>query len=286
MRILIAGHEGMLGTDLVKVFCADHEIRGIGLPGFDITVLEDCLAMARDFRPELIINAAALTAVDYCESHEAEAVLVNGYGAGNLASAAASVAARIVHFSTDYVFDGMKREPWVEGDVPRPVSAYGRSKLLGEQLVRMAWTHHLILRTSWVFGLNGPNFIRTIVSAARKGQPLRVVNDQFGSPTNTVDLARQTRMLVEACCRGVYHVTNSGSCSWYDLACRAVEWGGLDVRVSPVSTGEFPRPAPRPRNSVLENRRLRAEGLPLARCWTEAAREYLADLLSSTPATA
>jgi dTDP-4-dehydrorhamnose reductase len=285
MKILIAGHTGMLGTDLVKTFGDGHEIRGVSLPGFDITSIEDCLSLARECRPGLIINAAALTAVDYCESHEEEANLANGYGAANLAAAAASVSAKFVHYSTDYVFDGSKPAPWVETDTPHPLSAYGRSKLLGEFLVRTAWSDFLILRTSWVFGLNGPSFIRTILKAAGNGQPLRVVNDQFGSPTGTVDLARHTRTMVEAGCRGIYHVTNSGSCSWHELAVRVVEWAGLGNEVVPVSTSEFPRPAPRPRNSVLENRRLAREGLPAMPPWEQAVRSFVGDLLSSTRAT-
>src|SRR5262249_10948072 len=147
-----------------------------------------------------------------------EAFRVNGEGSANLAAAAAAADSLLVYYSTDYVFDGTKEEPYRESDAPNPQSVYGRSKLQGEEMARATAGHHLILRTSWLFGCNGKNFIRTIVSAARKGDPLCVVNDQKGSPSFTRDLAARTRTMLERGCRGTYHVTNRGSCSWYELA--------------------------------------------------------------------
>jgi len=276
MKILIVGNLGMLGTDLMKQASLHHEVLGVDRQELDITDPAQCLEFLSDFRPGAVINAAALTRVDYCETHEEEALLVNGHGAGNLAEAASFVSALLVHYSTDYVFDGLKSDAYVEEDPPNPSSAYGRSKLCGEELVQSHGRDHLILRTAWLFGQNGANFIRTILDAAQKGQPLRVVNDQKGSPTYSRDLAACTLRLIEARCRGTYHLTNSGSCTWYQLAVCAVAWAGLkDVRVTPVSTAEFPRPAPRPANSVLANARLEREGFPLMRPWQEAAREYV-----------
>jgi dTDP-4-dehydrorhamnose reductase len=227
-------------------------------------------------RPDVVINAAAFTRVDDCETHKEEAFLINGQGAGNLAMAAASVNALLVHYSTDYIFDGLKKDAYLEADTPNPQSIYGKSKLLGEELIRQNCPSHLILRTSWLFGKNGPNFIRTIVGMARKGMPLRVVNDQKGSPTYSKDLAAHTLKMIDAGCRATYHLTNGGSCTWFELASKAIEWAAIKgISIVPVSTSEFPRPAQRPANSILDNAHLKRDGLPLMRHWQEAAREYI-----------
>ncbi len=276
MKILIVGGRGMLGTDLMEAFNSVHDTTGIDLPELDITQQESCHAKLKEFRADVVINAAAFTQVDACESREQEAFLVNGHGAGNLAIAAASSGAMLVHYSTDYVFDGRKEAAYVEDDLPNPQNVYGKSKLLGETLIREHCPNHLILRTSWLFGPNGSNFIRTIVNAARKGNPLRVVNDQKGSPSYSKDLAAHTLRMIEAGCRSTYHVTNSGCCSWYELASEAVAWAGmLDIPIAPVPSSEFPRPAPRPANSVLANAHLERAGLPLMRPWQAAVREYV-----------
>jgi len=276
MKVLIVGCMGMLGSDLMARFGSCHQVRGVDQQEMDITRPEQCLEQIQDFRPDAVINAAALTKVDYCESNEREAFLVNGEGAGNLAKAAAECGALLVHYSTDYVFDGQKMEAYLEEDAPNPQSIYGKSKLLGEELVRRQCSDYLILRTSWLFGRNGRNFIRTIVDLARKGTPLRVVNDQRGSPSYSEDVASHTLRMVEAGCRSTYHLTNSGFCTWYDLAVKALEFMGMEgVPVTPVSTREFPRPAPRPANSVLANCRLERDGLPPLRPWQGAVREYI-----------
>jgi dTDP-4-dehydrorhamnose reductase len=276
MKVLIVGCRGMLGTDLMEVMGPVYDMTGLDLPDLDITQSEQCLAKAQELRPEVIINAAAFTRVDACEESEKEAFLANAYGAGYLAKAAASVGSLFVHYSTDYIFDGEKSESYLEEDAPNPQSVYGKSKLLGETLIREHCSQHMILRTSWLFGRNGSNFIRTIVDAARKGTPLRVVNDQKGSPTYSLDLAVHTRMMIEAGCRATYHVTNRGSCTWHDLARSVLEWAGINsVPITPVATAEFPRPARRPANSILANSHLERDGLPPMRPWQVAAREYV-----------
>ncbi|HTY63270.1 MAG TPA: dTDP-4-dehydrorhamnose reductase [Acidobacteriota bacterium] len=276
MKVLIVGSRGMLGTDLMETFSRAHETTGTDLPELDITQLEQCHAKLNELRPDVIINSAAFTQVDACESRQEEAFLANGHGAGNLAKAAASIGALLVFYSTDYVFDGQKQDAYVEEDTPNPQSIYGKSKLMGETLTREHCPNHLILRTSWLFGRNGNNFIRTILNTARNGNPLRVVNDQRGSPTYSKDLAAHTRLMIEAGCRSVYHVTNGGSCTWYALASCALGWAGMEnIPISPISTSELSRPARRPANSVLANERLRREGLPLMRSWQSAAREYV-----------
>ncbi len=265
----------MLGSDLMSAARARHEVSGADLPQADITDRAQCLELAHGLHPDVVINAAALTQVDYCESHEEEALRVNGHGAGNLAEAAASVGALLVHYSTDYVFDGLKEGPYLEEDTPNPATVYGRSKLLGEELVIRSGREHLILRTAWLFGNNGANFIRTIVEAARQGRPLSVVDDQRGSPTYSRDLAAYTLKMIDAGCRGTYHLTNSGSCSWYELAACALQWAGLaEAELKPATTAEIRRPAPRPANSVLANARLEREGFSPMRLWKDAAREY------------
>lgn len=266
----------MLGTDLMEVFGTYHQVMGLSRAEFDITNPEQCRARIGDFGPDAIINAAALTRVDYCESHEQEAFSANADGARNLAEAASAAGSILVHYSTDYIFDGRKTDPYVEEDLPNPQSVYGKSKLRGEELVRAVSPNHLILRTSWVFGRNGKNFIRTILGAGREQRTLRVVHDQRGSPSYTRDLASQTQRMLLAGCRGVYHLTNSGSCTWYELATAALAWAGLsEVEVLPVTTAEYPLPTPRPANSVLANARLQREGLQVMRSWQEAAREYV-----------
>jgi dTDP-4-dehydrorhamnose reductase len=276
MKLLIVGCLGMLGSDLMQVFSSQEDVLGLDLPDIDISDPGQCKERVQSSRPEVIINAAAMTDVDSCETHESQAVRVNGNGPGHLADAAAEIGALLVHYSTDYVFDGQKAEAYCESDPTAPMSAYGRSKLIGEELVRSGCQDHLIIRTSWAFGRNGKNFIRTIVGAAREGRALRVVNDQRGCPTYTRDLASHTALMLNAGCRGTYHVTNSGSCTWYELAVRALECAGLEcVPVTPVTTGDFPRPAKRPANSVLSNSKLQREGLPLMRPWPIAAREYI-----------
>ncbi len=276
MKVLIVGCRGMLGTDLMTAFSRCHEVIGLDRPEIDIARPEQCLARAKDLHPAVLINAAAFTRVDDCETHEEEAYLVNGYGAGNLSKAAAATDSLLVHYSTDYVFDGHKKGAYLEEDAPNPQSVYGKSKLLGETLIRQNCSNHLIIRISWLFGPNGSNFIKTILDLAKTGSRLRVVDDQKGSPTYTRDVAEHTLRMIEAGCRSTYHLSNSGSCSWFELASRALEWAGFEgIPIAPVSTSEFPRPAPRPANSVLACARLEQDGLPMMRPWQAAVREYI-----------
>ena len=269
----------MLGSELMTAFGSGtdvYETIGLDLPEIDIVLPESCRSAIGELHPDVVINAAAFTRVDDCESQRGIAMNVNGVGAGNLGAAASAIGALFVHFSTDYIFDGRKPEGYLEDDEPDPVSVYGKSKLLGETLVRRHSSKHVIIRISWLFGAGGVNFIRTIVNAARKGNPLRVVNDQHGSPTYTKDVAAQTLKMIEAGCHGTYHVTNGGDCTWYDLAVQAISWAKIpDVSITPVASTEYPRPAPRPASSILVDTRLEREGLPRLRSWREAAREYV-----------
>jgi dTDP-4-dehydrorhamnose reductase len=280
MKILIVGCRGMLGSELMTAFNSGHETAGLDLPELDITQPEVCLAHAVDLKPNVIVNAAAFTRVDDCESQEEKALLINGHGVGNLARAASEIGALFVHYSTDYIFDGKKSEAYLEDDRPNPKCVYGKSKLLGETLARQNCSNHLVLRISWLFGEHGPNFIRTIIGAARKGGPLRVVNDQKGSPTYAKDVAAYTLRMIEAGCRNTYHLTNSSFCTWYELAAAAIEWAGIkNITITPVPSSEYLLPAARPANSMLANARLMEDGLPLMRSWQLAAREYVDNFL-------
>jgi len=283
MKVLVVGCRGMLGSELMEALRSDsggYETVGLDLPEIDITRLQSCRGAIDGFRPDVVINAAAFTRVDDCETRQNLAISVNGDGAGNLAAASAAAGAMFVHYGTDYIFDGRKAEGYREDDAPAPASVYGKSKLLGEEMVRRNSPKHMIIRISWLFGANGANFIRTITGAARKGNPLRVVNDQHASPTYAKDVAGQTVKMIEAGCSGTYHVTNGGDCTWYDLAVKAVEWAKIpDISITPITSSEYPLPAPRPSYSILLDTRLAREGLPRLRSWQDAAREYVEQYL-------
>jgi dTDP-4-dehydrorhamnose reductase len=280
MRVLIVGHKGMLGSDMMGAArAAGHEATGIDFPDIDITKkesIEKCFAAAA---PQAVINCAAYTAVDACETNCDAAFAVNAAGAGLLARAAEERKAACVHFSTDYVFDGTATRPYVESDATNPTSVYGRSKLEGERLVLKNSTHAFIFRIAWLYGAGGNNFVKTIRSIALKnaasGAPLRVVNDQTGTPTWTVDVCAQTLRMMTTQHYGLYHATSEGRCSWFDFAVAIVRAAGTPVQVQPCSTAEFPRPAPRPMFSVLENSGLKKIGKNIMPAWEVAFEKFL-----------
>jgi dTDP-4-dehydrorhamnose reductase len=272
MRILVLGARGQLGRDMTATAAsAGHAVSGVDLPECDITDAGVVERAARAFGPELVINCAAYTAVDDCERNEDLAFRVNRDGAANAAAAAERVGAAFVHFSTDYVFDGESGRPYLETDRPNPLTVYGRSKLAGEEAVAAACARHRVLRPAWLYGREGANFVKTIIRNAvrcgREGKPLRVVNDQRGTPTWSVDLCRQTLALAGVEQFGVFHATSEGACTWFDFAARIVAAAGVKVEVQPCATNQFPRPARRPANSVLENARLKALGLNVMPPW-------------------
>lgn len=278
MKTLITGANGMLGRRLVEVFQAQGMTHGFDLHDFDITDLEQVRRAVARVKPDWIIHTAAFTRVDEAEEKIEEVYRANAQGTRNMALAAAEHGSRLVYFSSDYVFDGESSRPFREWDSPAPINQYGASKLAGEFMVRSISPQHLIIRTSWLFGPDGPNFVATIAAKARAGEVMRVVDDQQGSPTYTIDLARKTRELVERGLAGTYHVTNSGDCSWFELAQAIVSTMQLEVSVIPVSSSEFPTPARRPRYSVLENFMLKLDGLSPMPHWKAAVRSYLDEL--------
>ncbi len=268
--VIILGARGMLGRAMAEVW-ADTEPLLLDRDELDLTDERAINAMFETHHPELLINCAAYTAVDDCETNEEAALAVNGLAVGYLARAAAETNARLIHFSTDYVFDGCRPDGYPEDAIPNPHSAYGRTKAFGEREWINAGCDGYIIRTSWLYGPGGKNFVDTIIGHGRQRPEVNVVNDQHGAPTYTLDLARFTRQLVDDdFAVGIYHGVNSGTATWFDLATLAFELAGVASMVAPCTTAEFPRPAPRPEWSVLLN----SYG-PGMRPWPDALRSYL-----------
>ncbi len=284
MHWLVTGSGGQLGRCLVRRLGTDVGHRLAAGPDharLDVADRESLRAILDATRPDVVVNAAAFTWVDRCETEPDTAWRVNAEAPGLLAQECASRRIRLVHVSTDYVFDGQGCRPYTEEDPVAPRSAYGRGKLEGERRVRAALPEALIVRTSWLFG-PGRNFIATMLGfaarrrAERDDGPLRVVDDQFGSPTHAADLAGWIVQLVEGNARGLYHLANRGVATWWEVAREALDLGGFgDVRVERVATSEFPRPAPRPAYSALDGSKADAAGV-LRRGWREALAAYIA----------
>ena len=274
MKILITGAYGMLGSDLREVL-KNHELIATGSKDLDITDENEVIDFISENSPEIVINAAAYTAVDDCETNYDDAYAVNAIGPKNLAIACNKIDVPLVHVSTDYVFDGSKRTPLLETDTLGPQSAYGKTKLEGEKFIQENTDKYFILRTAWLYGIHGGNFVQTMLGLAENHDEITVVDDQIGSPTYSLDLAVSIANLLESDKYGIYHLTNEGECSWYEFSKRIFELSGVDVKVMPVSTEEFPRPAPRPRYSVLSNQKWIKAGFPPMRDYKEALSDYL-----------
>jgi dTDP-4-dehydrorhamnose reductase len=275
MRLLVVGAAGMLGRDVVAA-ATGHDVVGLSHRELDVRDEAAVNHALRAQRADAVVNCAAYTDVDGAESDEEAAMAVNAVGALNVAEAAAAVGAVVVYPSTDYVFDGSKREPYVESDPVAPRSAYGRSKLEGE-LSTAAVERHLVVRTAWLFGSGGRNFVETMLRAGERGA-VRVVDDQVGCPTYTPHLAAAIVAMLESGLTGVVHAAGSGDCSWYEFAVEIFRRAGADVDVSPCTTDEFPRPAPRPAYSVLRSERAGAPTLPH---WREGLGAYLAERVAA-----
>lgn len=270
--IVVVGARGMLGHDLLELY--GSECRGVYHDEMEITSPASVEKVLKELRPKVMINAVAYTDVDGCETNQTRAFQVNGDGVLNLARVTAEIGAKLVQVSTDYVFDGSKGKPWLEDDLVNPLSAYGRSKLAGEENARFN-PDHLIVRTQWLYGLHGKNFVETMLRLGKEKDEIGVVHDQIGSPTWTVDLSRAIRALIDADCRGTYHVANAGSCSWCEFAAAIFEEAGLKTIVKPITTGELGRPAPRPLYSVLGCGKLQRDTGFEPEGWREALRKYL-----------
>jgi dTDP-4-dehydrorhamnose reductase len=277
VKVLVTGATGQLGTDLLGAF-SDDDVVGLGHGDLDVTDEAAVVAAVRDHAPDLVVHAAAYTKVDACEFDSDRAWQVNAIGAWWVARACALADAQLVYVSTDYVFDGAAGRPYTEFDATSPVSMYGRSKEGGEQLVRSTLPAHYIVRTSWVQGATGGNFVKTMLRLGEERDALSVVDDQTGSPTFTFDLAPAIRRLAVTGRHGTYHLTNSGHCTWFELARAVFDEAGVEVELTPTDTATFGAPAPRPAFSVLDNCMARITGLEALPEWRQSLKRLLADL--------
>ena len=294
MKVLLLGSDGLLGSELKKVFSSDYDITAFVRENLDITDEKEVLQKVEEIKPRIIINATGYTSVDNAESEKDLATAVNGYAVGYLAKAAQKVGALLVHYSTDYVFSGNKGVGYTEDDMPAevPSTIYGQSKLLGEMELQKNTDKFYLIRTSWVFGSGGKNFVDTMIRLGTERDELRVVNDQHGKPTYAVDLAKATRDLIESSAKfGIYHLTNEGDTTWYEYAKYIIgkygtmqKWRKKELRCIILENSEdFSRlhivrgqatPAKRPSWSILVNTKF-----PHLRPWQEALKEYLNSLI-------
>ena len=275
MKILITGSNGMLAHDLINALQERHDLILTTSKTLDITDKKQTIDYIRDKKPDIVINSAAYTDVDGCEENQDLAYSVNGEGVRNLALACRDIDCPLVHISTDYVFDGSATKPIREDGEIGPISVYGKSKLEGEQAIQDILDKYFIIRTAWLYGINGRNFPKTMLELAENHPEITVVYDEVGTPTYTPDLAEGISQLIETDYYGIYHLTNSGSCSWCEFARYIFEIAGKDVKVIPVTASEFARPAPRPSYSVLDNTNWIERGFKPLRSYKDAIKEYI-----------
>ena len=275
MRILVTGADGMLGRTLMRRL-SDHECRGTDIGDCDLTQGGDVEAMIGDFRPDAVIHCAAMTAVDDCETKQELAFAVNVKGSGNVAVACGRHGARLIAISTDYVFAGDLDRPYHEDDPTGPRTVYGQTKLAGERLIAVHCPNHVIARVAWLYGAGGPSFLHTMLRLGNQaGDALKVVDDQIGNPTSTDAVAGGIERLLSAQIAGVVHLTCEGEATWFEFTKEIFRQAGLTREIVPCTTDEYPRPAPRPANSRLENRALRLHGLPDLPSWQAALATFL-----------
>ena len=275
MKILITGSNGMLGQDLIEELADKHTVIAASSRILDITDEMKVMDYVNSTKPDIIINSAAYTDVDGCETNVEKAYSVNGEGPRNLALACRENDIPLIHVSTDYVFKGNTQTPRLEDDELGPLSVYGKSKLEGEKAIEEILDKYFILRTAWLYGYNGGNFPKTMLQLAKDHDKLTVVYDEIGTPTYTPDLAKAIAELVDSDKYGTYHLTNSDSTSWYDFAKLIFEIADVDVEVEPVTASEFARAAKRPNYSVLNNEKWNANGFTPLRSYREAIKDYI-----------
>ncbi len=283
MKILITGYKGMLGSDLVETLKDEnkHELILTDIDDLDIANFNQVDEFLKKEKPELIINVAAYTDVDGCETNRDLAFNVNSIGPKNLAIVSNEINAKLLHISTDYVFSGDSLKPYNEDDETGPNSYYGETKLQAELFIKKNTDDYFIIRTAWLYGFNGKNFVKTMLQLAKTNDKIRVVNDQHGSPTFTKDLAIAISELIKTDKYGIYHVTNSDNCTWYDFAKQIFELADVNISLVPVTTEEYPTPAKRPEYSVLSNEKWESAGFISLRSYKDALKNYMELELSS-----
>ncbi len=282
MKVLVIGASGQLGTDLCEAL-QDSELIPLTHKDIEISAMSSVKQVFNDYKPDIIVNTAAYVRVDDCEDEKDKAFQVNVLGARNVAVIAQELGVRLLHLSTDYVFGGEgepRTTPYTEFDTPVPLSIYGKSKLAGENLVRHFCFRHFIVRASALFGIagssgKGGNFVETMLRLAIERYELRVVNDQVFSPTYTRDLARKIAQLLDTEYYGIFHITNKGTCSWYEFTVEIYRLAGIKATVVPITSDQYPQKAQRPRYSVLDNYHLRLLGMNDMRAWQDALKDYL-----------
>lgn len=286
MKVLVTGAAGQLGTDVVSLFREiGHTVIACDRDTLDITDQSACLTTLNEYKPDAVIHCAAFTAVDLAEQEVDAAYKVNAVGTRNMVLASERVGAKFCYISTDYVFDGSSEDPYREYDNTNPQTIYGKSKRAGEIMVQSLSSSYFIVRTSWVYGLHGKNFVKTMLRLAEERPEIKVVNDQHGSPTYTVDLAKFLLELVVTEKYGIYHASNTQACTWYEFAeaifaeAQSITGRSYSVNVRPCTTEEFPLPAPRPRNSRMEHLSIRTNGFTDLRPWREGLRDFLMEHL-------
>ena len=287
MKMLLIGADGQLGSDLAVQFASRFDLIPFTIANLDITRADAVRSAVDAIRPDIIVNTAAYHKPDDCEQHPDLAFGVNALAARTLALAAESTGAQLVHFSTDYVFDGEKQSPYLETDCPNPLSVYGASKLSGELLIRQISDRHLVLRVSGIYGKTrcmgkGGNFINTMMRLYREKKNIRVVTDEIMTPTSTVEIGRQLDAMLQHGLTGLFHATNGGACSWHEFAKAVFAFLNLDVAVQPARVADFPPSVKRPRYSVLENARLNVLGLNVMTDWKTALKNFLKNVKPET----
>lgn len=274
--MLITGGAGLLGREIHDAFRSDYDVRAAGIRECDVTRPTDCRRAVGGFRPHVVVHCAGYTTVDKAESDEAAAFAVNAEGTRNVARECRAQGALLVAYGSDYVFDGTSDRPYAEDDAAHPLSAYGRSKWAAEEALRAETQNHILIRTQWLFGPHGRNFVFAVLDRARRGEPLRVVSDQRGSPTYARDLAEATRRLIDAGARGTVHFSNEGETTWYEYAAFIVGRACPEaVALTPARTADLGYPAPRPAYSVLSKEKYRRVTMVSPRPWQEAVLDFL-----------
>lgn len=279
MRVLVTGVKGQLGYDVVKE-CEKRNIEAVGvdIEEMDITDKASVDKVLKEAGVDAVIHCAAYTAVDAAEENVEICRKVNAEGTENIAKVCKELDLKMVYISTDYVFDGKGTRPWEPDDERAPLNVYGQTKYEGELAVQNNLEKYFIVRIAWVFGVNGKNFIKTMLRLAEDHDSLTVVNDQFGSPTYTYDLARLLVDMVQTEKYGIYHATNEGICTWYEFACEIFKQAGIDIKVSPVSAAEYKAKAKRPENSRMSKEKLSENGFERLPSWQDALSRYLKEI--------
>lgn len=275
MRIILLGSGGQLGYEFEKFLKGKEEIYSFPHSKLDILDFESLVEIFKKIKPHIVINCAAYTKVDEAEENKDLALKVNAVGARNVSFASFKIGAKVVYFSTDYVFDGNKNSPYTEFDEPNPISIYGESKYLGEKLTERFNPNHLILRISWLYGIKGTNFVRTIIKISKEKKFLRIVNDQIGTPTYTLDVVKQAYLLLKRDYVGLFHSSNNGETTWFEFAKKINLLLNLGSNITPIETKDYPTKAKRPKYSVLENYLLKLDNLDIMRKWEVALEDFL-----------